>query len=134
VIYEFGRQAQIVVNLQTVGSRNKCIVVAAVGMLLGACAHKPAPAAPQYPAVPEQSVRLLAAAPKSPYARRGVVTIEDRLAAMSGDSWLQARAIAGQNGANAVFVRQHHTFWLRDPQTKQRVRMERTVYQLMYLP
>jgi hypothetical protein len=103
-------------------------------MLLGACAHKPAPAAPQYPAVPEQSVRLLAAAPKSSYARRGVVTIEDRLAAMSGDPWLQARAIAGQNGANAVFVRQHHTFWLRDPQTKQRVRMERTVYQLMYVP
>jgi hypothetical protein len=123
-----------VVNLQTVGSRHKCIAVAAVGMLLGACAHKPAPAAPQYPAVPEQSVRLLAAAPKSPNARRGVVTIEDRLAATSGDPWLQARAIAGQNGANAVFVRQHHTFWLRDPQTKQRVRMERTVYQLVYLP
>jgi len=103
-------------------------------MLLGACAHKPAPAAPQYPAVPEQSVRLLAAVPKSPYARRGVVTIEDRLAAMSRDAWLQVRAIAGQSGANAVFVRQQHTFWLRDPQTKQRVRMERAVYQLVYVP
>jgi hypothetical protein len=103
-------------------------------MLLGACAHKPGPAAPQYPAVPEQSVRLLAAAPKSPYARRGVVTMEDRLAAMSGDAWLQVRAIAGQSGANAVFVRQQHTFWLRDPQTKQRVRMERSVYELLYLP
>ena len=122
------------VTLENVGSRHKCIVVAAAGMLLGACAHKPAPAAPQYPAVPEQSVRLLAAAPKSPYARRGVVTIEDRLAAMSGDAWLQVRTIAGQSGANAVFVRQQHTFWLRDPQTKQRVRMERTVYQLMYVP
>jgi hypothetical protein len=103
-------------------------------MLLGACAHKPGPAAPQYPAVPEQSVRLFAAAPKSPYARRGVVTMEDRLAAMSGDAWLQVRAIAGQSGANAVFVRRQHTFWLRDPQTKQRVRMERSVYELLYVP
>jgi hypothetical protein len=53
---------------------------------------------------------------------------------MSGDAWLQVRAIAGQNGANAVFVRQERTSWLRDPQTKQRVRMERTVYQLVYVP
>jgi hypothetical protein len=60
--------------------------------------------------------------------------MEDRLAAMSGDAWLQVRAIAGQNGANAVFVRQQRTSWLRDPQTKQRVRMERTVYQLVYVP
>lgn len=122
------------VNLQIVGSRLRFIVVAAVGMVLGACAHRPAPAAPQYPAVPEQSVRLLAAAPKSPYARRGLVTIEDRLAAMSRDAWLQVRAIAGQSGANAVFIRQQYAFWLRDPRTKQRVRMERTVYHLVYVP
>ena len=103
-------------------------------LVLGACAHKPAPPAPQYPAVPEQSVRLLAAAPKSPFAPRGVVTIQDRLAAMSGNTWLQVRAMAGQSGANAVYVRRQSTFWLRDPQTKQPVRMGRTVYQLLYLP
>ena len=109
-------------------------MVAAVGTMLAACAHKPAPAAPQNPAVPEQSVRLLAAAPNSPFARRGVVTIEDRLAALSGDAWSQVRAIAGQSGANAVFIRHQSTFWLRDPQTRQRVRMGRTIYQLVYVP
>jgi hypothetical protein len=123
-----------VVNLQIVGSRLQWVVIVATCIALGACAHKPAPAQPQYPAVPEQSVRLLAAAPKGSYARRGVVTIEDRLAAMSGDAWLQVRTMAAQSGANGVFVRHQRTFWLRDPQTKQRVRMERTVYELVYVP
>jgi hypothetical protein len=123
-----------VVNLQIVGSRLQWVVIVATCIALGACAHKPAPAQPQYPAVPEQSVRLLAAAPKGSYARRGVVTIEDRLAAMSGDAWLQVRTMAAQTGANGVFVRHQRTFWLRDPQTKQRVRMERTVYELVYMP
>jgi hypothetical protein len=103
-------------------------------LLLGACAHKPAPAGPQYSAIPEQSVRLLAAAPKPPFARLGAVTIQDRLEAMSGDSWSQVRAMAAQTGANGVFVRQQKVFWYRDPQTKQRVRIQRTVYQLVYIP
>ena len=117
-----------------VGSRLQWVVIVAACIVLGACAHKPAPAAPQYPAVPEQAVRLLAAAPTGPYARRGVVTIEDRLAAMSGDAWLQVRTMAAQSGANGVYVRQQHTFWLRDPKTRQRVRTERTIYQLVYIP
>jgi hypothetical protein len=63
-----------------------------------------------------------------------VVAIEDHLAAMSGDAWLQVRTMAAQSGANGVYVRQQHTFWLRDPKTRQRVRMERTIYQLVYIP
>ena len=122
------------VNLQIVGSRLRWVVIVAACIALGACAHKPAPAQPQYPAVPEQSVRLLAAAPKGSYTHRGVFTIEDRLAAMSGDAWVQVRAMAAQSGANAAFVRHQRTFWLRDPQTKQRVRMERTIYELVYVP
>jgi hypothetical protein len=123
-----------VVNLQIVGGRHGWVVIAAVCLLFGACAHKPAPAGPQYPAIPEQSVRLLAAAPQPPFARLGVVTIQDRLEAMSGDAWSQVRTMAAQSGANGVFVRQQKIFWYRDPQTEQRVRIQRTVYQLVYIP
>jgi hypothetical protein len=123
-----------VVNLQIVSGRLEWVLISVACLLLGACAHKPAPAGPQYPAIPEQSVRLLAAAPKPPFARLGVVTIQDRLEAMSGDTWSQVRTTAAQNGANGVFVRQQKTFWYRDPQTKRRVRIQRTVYQLVYIP
>jgi hypothetical protein len=123
-----------VANLQIVSGRLKWILISLAFLLFGACAHKPAPAAPQYPAISEQSVRLLAAAPKPPFARLGVVTIQDRLEAMSGDTWSQVRAMAAQNGANGVFVRQQKTFWYRDPHTKQPVRIQRTVYQLVYIP
>ena len=112
----------------------KWVLISVTCLLLGACAHKPAPAGPQYPAIPEQSVRLLAAAPKPPFARLGVVTIQDRLEAMAGDTWSQVRTMAAQSGANGVFVRQQKIFWYRDPRTKQRVRIQRTVYQLVYMP
>ena len=121
-------------NLQIVSNRLEWVLFTVVCLLLGACAHKPAPAGPQYPAIPEQSVRLLAAAPQPPFARRGVVTIQDRLEAMSGDTWSQVRTMAAQSGANGVFVRQQKIFWYRDPQTKQRIRIQRTVYQLVYIP
>jgi hypothetical protein len=133
-IREFERQTQIVVNLKNVSDRMGRTFLYLFCLLLGACAHKPAPAGPQYPAVPEQSVRLLAAAPTPPFAQLGVVTIQDRLEAMSGDTWSQVRTLAAQNGANGVFVRQQKTFWHRDPKTKQRVRIQRTVYQLVYIP
>jgi hypothetical protein len=123
-----------VVNLQIVGGRLNWVLITVASLLVGACAHKPAPAGPQYPAIPEQSVRLLAVAPAPPFARLGVVTIQDRLETMTGNTWLQVRAMAAQSGANGVFVRQQKTFWLRDPQTKQRIRMERTIYQLVYVP
>ena len=122
------------VNLQIVGGRFKRVLISVTCLVLGACAHKPAPAGPQYPAVSEQSVRLLAAAPNPRFARLGVVTIQDRLEAMTGDAWSQVRTMAAQSGANGVFVRQQKTFWYRDPQTKQRVRIQRTVYQLVYIP
>lgn len=117
-----------------VSGRSKWVLIWVACLALGACAHKPAPAGPQYPVIPEQSVRLLAAAPKPPFARLGVVTIQDRLEAISGDTWSQVRTMAAQSGANGVFVRQQKTFWHRDPQTKQRVRIQRTVYQLVYIP
>jgi hypothetical protein len=123
-----------VVNLQIVGGRFKWVLISVTCLLLGACAHKPEPAGPQYPAIPEQSVRLLAAAPKSSFARLGVVTIQDRLEAMAGDTWSQVRTMAAQSGANGVFVRQQKTFWYRDPQTRERVRIQRTIYQLVYIP
>jgi hypothetical protein len=122
------------VNLEMIGSRLQRMLVFATCLLIGACAHKPAPPAPQYPALSEQSVRLLAASPQPPFARLGVVTIQDRIESMAGDTWLQVRTMAARNGANGVFIRQQRTFWLRDPQTKQRVRMERIVYQLVYIP
>ncbi|MBV8216162.1 MAG: hypothetical protein JOZ08_23330 [Verrucomicrobia bacterium] len=122
------------VKLKIVSGRLEWELIAVACLLLGACAHKPAPAGPQYPVIPEQSVRLLAAAPKPPFARLGVVTIQDRLEAMSGNSWSQVRTMAAQTGANGVFVRAQKIFWHRDPQTKQRVRIERTVYQLVYIP
>ena len=122
------------VNLQILGSRLEWVLISVACLLLGACAHKPVPAGPQYPAIPEQSVRLLAAAPKPPFAGLGVVTIQDRLEAMSGNTWAQVRTMAAQSGANGVFVRQQKIFWYRDPQTKQRVRIQRTVYQLFYIP
>ena len=122
------------VNFQIVSGRLEWVLISVACLLLGACAHKPSPAEPQYSAIPEQSVRLLAAAPKPPFARLGVVTIQDRLEAMSGDTWSQVRTTEAQNGANGVFVRQQKTFWYRDPQTKQRVRIQRTVYQLVYIP
>ena len=122
------------VKPQIVSDRLERVLIAVVCLLLGACAHKPAPAGPQYPAIPEQSVRLLAAAPKPPFAGLGVVTIQDRLEAMSGNTWSQVRTMAAQSGANGVFVRQQKIFWYRDPQTKQRVRIQRTVYQLFYIP
>ena len=122
------------VNLQIVGGRLNWVLITVASLLVGACAHKPAPAGPQYPAIPEQSVRLLAVAPAPPFARLGVVTIQDRLETMTGNTWLQVRAMAAQSGANGVFVRQQKAFWLRDPQTKQRIRMERTIYQLVYVP
>ena len=122
------------VNLPIVGGRFRWVLISVTCLLLGACAHKPAPAGPQYPAISEQSVRLLAAAPKPPFARLGVVTIQDRLEAMAGDTWSQVRTLAAQSGANGVFVRQQRTFWRRDPQTKQRVRIQRIVYQLVYIP
>lgn len=117
-----------------VGFERNWLLISVACLLFGSCAHKPAPAGPQYPAVSEQSVRLLAAAPKPPFARLGVVTIQDRLEAMSGDTWSQVRTMAAQSGANGVFVRRQKTFWHRDPQTKQRVRIQRTVYQLVYIP
>jgi hypothetical protein len=117
-----------------VGVGLKWVLISVACLLFGACAHRPAPAGPQYPAISEQSVRLLAAAPKPPFARLGVVTIQDRLEAMSGDTWSQVRTMAAQSGANGVFVRQQKTFLHRDPQTKQRVRIQRTVYQLVYIP
>jgi hypothetical protein len=117
-----------------VGVELKWVLISVACLLLGACAHKPAPAGPHYPAIPEQSVRLLAAAPKPPSAQLGVVTIQDRLEAMSGDTWSQVRRVAAQTGANGVFVLQQKIFWYRDPQTKQRVRIQRTVYQLVYIP
>jgi hypothetical protein len=123
-----------VVNLQIASGRLECVLIFVACILLGACAHKTAPAGPQYSAIPEQSVRLLAAAPKPPFARLGVVTIQDRLEARSGDTWSQVRTMAAQNGANGVFVHQQKTFWYRDPQTKQRERIQRTVYQLVYIP
>jgi hypothetical protein len=123
-----------VANLQIVSDRLEWVLISVACLLLGACAHKPAPAGPNYPAIPEQSVRLLAAAPMPPFARLGVVTIQDRLEAMSGDAWTQVRRMAAQTGANGVFVRQQKIFWYRDPQTKQRVRIQRTVYQLVYIP
>ena len=122
------------VNFQIVSGRLEWVLISVACLLLGACAHKPSPAEPQYSAIPEQSVRLLAAAPKPPFARLGVVTIQDRLEAMSGDTWSQVRTTAAQNGANGVFVRQQKTFWYRDPKTKQRVRIQRTVYDLVYIP
>jgi hypothetical protein len=131
---EFGRQSWAVVNLQMVTGRLEWLLTCVACLLLGACAHKPAPPGPQYPAIPEQSVRLLAAAPKPPFARLGVVTIQDRLEAMSGNTWSQVRTMAAQSGANGVFVRQQKIFWYRDPQTKERVRIQRTVYQLVYIP
>jgi hypothetical protein len=112
-------------------------VLIAACILLAGCAHKPKPAGPQYPAVPEASVRLLAVAPKPPFAGLGVVTIQDRLdrlMAMPGDTWTQVRTMAARAGANRVFIRGQKTFWLRDPATRQRVRMQRIVYQLVYLP
>lgn len=115
------------------GSSAKGILIVAC-ILLAGCAHKPAPAGPQYPAVPEASVRLLAAAPNPPFAQLGVVTIQDRLANMPGDTWTQVRTMAARAGANRVFVRGQKTFWLRDPATRQRVRMQRIVFQLVYLP
>jgi hypothetical protein len=121
-------------NRQIVSNRLHWVLVSVVCLLVAACAHKPVPAGPQYPVIPEQSVRLLAAAPKPPFARLGVVTIQDRLEAMSGDTWSQVRTMAAQSGANGVFVRQQKTFWYRDPQTKQRVRIQRTIYQLVYIP
>jgi hypothetical protein len=123
-----------VLNLQIVDGRFKWVLMFVTFLLLGACVHKPAPAGPQYPAIPEQSVRLLAAAPKPTFARLGVVTIQDRLEAMSGDTWSQVRTMAAQSGANGVFVRQQKTFWYREPRTKQRVRIQRTIYQLVYIP
>jgi hypothetical protein len=113
-------------------SLRRILVVACI--LLAGCAHKPAPAPPQYPAVPEASVRLLAVAPRPPFARLGVVTIQDRLANLPGDTWNQVRTMAGRVGANRVFIRGQRTFWLRDPATRRRVRMQRIVYQLVYLP
>ena len=121
-------------NRQIVSNWLQWVLISVVCLVLGACAHKPAPAVPHYPAIAEQSVRLLAAAPNPPFARLGVVTIQDRLEAMSGDTWSQVRTMAAQSGANAVFVRQQKTFSYRDPQTKQRVRIQRTVYQLVYIP
>jgi hypothetical protein len=109
-------------------------VVIAVCILSAGCAHQPKPAAPQYPAVPESAVRLLAVAPKPPFARLGAVTIQDRLSALPGDTWAQVRSMAARAGANRVFIRGQKTFWLRDPATRQRVRMQRIVYQLVYLP
>jgi len=123
-----------VTNLQIFSDRHEWVLISVASLLLAACAHKPAPAGPQYPAIPEQSVRLLATAPVPPFARLGVVTIQDRLEAMSGDAWSQVRTRAAQSGANGVFVRQQKIFWYRDPQTKQRVRIQRTVYQLVYIP
>jgi hypothetical protein len=117
-----------------VGFERNWLLLSVACLLFGACAHKPVPAGPQYPAVSEQSVRLLAAAPKPPFARLGVVTIQDRLEAMSGDTWSQVRTMAAQSGANGVFVRRQKIFWHRDPQTKQRVRIQRTIYQLVYIP
>ena len=122
------------VNFQIVSGRLEWVLISVACLLLGACAHKPSPAEPQYSAIPEQSVRLLAAAPKPPFARLGVVTIQDRLEAMSGDTWSQVRTTAAQNGANGVFVRQQKTFWYRDPKTRQQVRIQRTVYELVYIP
>ena len=122
------------VNLQIVGGRLEWVLISVACLLLGACAHKPVPPGPQYPAIPEQSVQLLAAAPKPPFAGLGVVTIQDRLEAMSGNTWAQVRTMAAQSGANGVFVRQQKIFWYRDPQTKQRVRIQRIVYQLFYIP
>ena len=124
----------MVPNRQIASDRLEWVLICLVCLLLGACAHKPAPAGPQYPAIPEQSVRLLAAAPKLHFARLGVVTIQDRLQAMTGDAWSQVRTMAAQSGANGVFVRQQKIFWYRDPQTKQTVRIQRTVYQLVYIP
>jgi hypothetical protein len=124
----------VVNHLQMVSGRSKWVLIWVACLALGACAHKPVPAGPQYPVVPEQSVRLLAAAPKPPFALLGVVTIQDRLEAMSGDTWSQVRTMAAQSGANGVFVRQQKIFWYRDPQTKRRVRIQRTVYQLVYIP
>jgi len=109
-------------------------VLVAVCILLAGCAHKPKPAAPQYPAVPEAEVRLLAAAPAPPFARLGVVTIQDRLTALPGDTWARVRSMAARAGANRVFIRGQKTFWLRDPATRQRMRMQRIAYQLVYLP
>jgi hypothetical protein len=123
-----------VVNLQFLGGRLEWMLILVACLLLGACAHKPAPAGPQYPAIPEQSVRLLAATPKPPFARLGVVAIQDRLQAMSRDTWPQVRTMAAQSGANGVFVREQKIFWYRDPKTKQRVRIQRNVYQLVYIP
>jgi hypothetical protein len=123
-----------VVNLQIVSGRLEWVLISVACMVLSACAHKAAPAGPQFSAVPEQSVRLLAAAPKPPFARLGVVTIQNRLEARSGDPWSQVRTMAAQNGANGVFVRQQKTFWYRDPQTKKRVRIQRTIYQMVYIP
>lgn len=122
------------VNLQIIGGRLEWVLIPVACLLLGACAHKPAPAGPQYSTIPEQSVRLLAAAPKPPFARLGMVTIQDRMEAMSRDTWSQVRTMAAQSGANGVFVREQKIFWYRDPQTKQRVRIQRTVYQLVYIP
>ena len=122
------------VNFQIVSGRLEWVLISVACLLLGACAHKPSPAEPQYSAIPEQSVRLLAAAPKPSFARLGVVTIQDRLEAMSGDTWSQVRTTAAQNGANGVFVRQQKTFWYRDPKTRQQVRIQRTVYELVYIP
>ena len=109
-------------------------ILIAVCILLAGCAHKPAPAGPQYPAVPEASVRLLGAAPQLPFARLGVVTIQDRLTNMPGDTWPQVRSMAARAGANRAFIRGQRTFWWRDPATRRRVHMQRVVYQLVYLP
>ena len=109
---ESGRESRSVApHEQIISNWLQWVLISVFCLVLGACAHKPAPVEPQYPAIPEQSVRLLAAAPKPPFARLGVVTIQDRLEAMSGDTWSQVRTMAAQSGANGVFVRQQKILW-----------------------
>jgi hypothetical protein len=95
--------------------------------------RKPAPT-PHYPPTPETSVRFYSAPPPANYLRLGTVAIqaeEDRTP-VSDDS--NVRPLASAQGADGYYFLRQTSYWQRNAQTHQRMRMRRTIYQLVRSP
>jgi hypothetical protein len=109
---------------------NICLLLCLTSCIFG---RKPVPI-PRYPPTPETSVRFYSAPPPVTFLRLGTVAIQAEADHTPVSDDMDVRPLASAQGADGYYFLRQTAYWQRNAQTRQKMRMRRTIYQLVRSP
>jgi hypothetical protein len=95
--------------------------------------RKPTPT-PHYPPTPETSVRFYSEPPPVNYLRLGTVAIQAEAVHTPISDDMNVRPLASAQGADGYYFLRQTLYSRRNAQTRQKMQMRRTIYQLVRSP